>query len=67
MADIKSPCNSICTVDQVSKLCIGCGRTLAEIAAWSQFTADERARIMTELPRRLSRLRGTGPVAADIT
>jgi predicted Fe-S protein YdhL (DUF1289 family) len=67
MADIKSPCNSICIVDKVSALCVGCGRTLAEIAAWSQFTAGERARIMTELPQRLSRLRGTGAAPADVT
>ena len=67
MADIKSPCNSICTVDNVSALCVGCGRTLAEIAAWSQFTADERARIMAQLPQRLSRLRGTGAAPADVS
>jgi uncharacterized protein len=67
MADIKSPCNSLCTVDKVSALCVGCGRTLAEIAAWSQFTAGERARIMAELPRRLSRLREAGAAPADVT
>jgi predicted Fe-S protein YdhL (DUF1289 family) len=66
MADIKSPCNSVCTVDKVTALCVGCGRTLAEIAAWSQFTVDERAHIMAQLPRRLSRLRGTGAAPAEI-
>ena len=54
MADIESPCNKICAIDPVSGLCVGCGRTLAEIEGWIRFSAEERARIMTELPRRLA-------------
>src|SRR5712691_10646850 len=53
MAVIESPCNNVCTVDQVSGLCIGCGRTLAEIGAWTRFKGAERIRIMADLPRRL--------------
>ena len=56
MADIESPCNKICAVDPVSALCVGCGRTLAEIEGWIRFSADERARIMAVLPRRLERI-----------
>jgi predicted Fe-S protein YdhL (DUF1289 family) len=56
MADIESPCNKICAIDPTSALCVGCGRTLAEIAGWISFRADERARIMAELPRRLERI-----------
>jgi predicted Fe-S protein YdhL (DUF1289 family) len=67
MATIESPCTKVCTVDQISMLCIGCGRTLAEIAAWSQYTADERRRVMAELPRRLSRLREMGRAPAETT
>ena len=52
MAEIESPCNKICTVDPGSARCVGCGRTLAEIEGWIRFSAEERARIMTELPRR---------------
>jgi len=54
MADIKSPCNKICAVDPASGLCVGCGRTLAEIEGWIRFSTEERARIMAELPRRLA-------------
>jgi predicted Fe-S protein YdhL (DUF1289 family) len=54
MADIESPCNKVCAIDPISALCVGCGRTLAEIAGWIRFGADERARIMAELPRRLA-------------
>lgn len=56
MTDIESPCNKVCIVDQTSALCIGCGRNLAEIAGWIGFRADERARIMAELPGRLALL-----------
>jgi uncharacterized protein len=66
MVDIMSPCNNICTVDKVSALCVGCGRTLAEITAWSRYTDDGRTRITTELPQRLSRLRGTGAASAGV-
>ena len=53
MADIESPCNKVCVVDPIAALCVGCGRSLAEIEGWIAFNADERARIMAELPRRL--------------
>ena len=35
-------------------LCIGCARTLDEIARWPQMTDAERERVMAELPRRNS-------------
>jgi len=61
MASIESPCNKVCAVDPVSALCVGCGRTLAEIEGWIDFTSDKRVRIMAELPRRLAAL-GLAPV-----
>jgi uncharacterized protein len=54
---IASPCNKICTVEPVSGLCIGCGRSLAEIANWIGYSDAERSRIMVELPQRLASLR----------
>ncbi len=50
---IETPCLKICVVDPVREICIGCGRTLAEIATWSTLSADERRRIMAMLPERL--------------
>jgi predicted Fe-S protein YdhL (DUF1289 family) len=52
--DIETPCNKVCAVDPISALCVGCGRTLAEIGGWLAFSAEERSRIMAELPRRLA-------------
>jgi predicted Fe-S protein YdhL (DUF1289 family) len=54
-APIETPCIRVCTVDGKSGLCLGCFRTLAEIARWSRFEADERARLMFELPQRRTR------------
>jgi predicted Fe-S protein YdhL (DUF1289 family) len=51
-AQIRTPCIKICTVDGGSGLCIGCLRTLPEIAGWSGFTPAERDRIMAELESR---------------
>jgi uncharacterized protein len=51
---IESPCVKVCTLDTGAGLCLGCGRTLAEIAGWVRMSADERKRIMAELPDRLA-------------
>ena len=57
---IESPCNKVCIIDAASGLCIGCGRTLAEIGGWISMTADERRRVMNELPARRAALPRTG-------
>ncbi|MBN9545544.1 MAG: DUF1289 domain-containing protein [Alphaproteobacteria bacterium] len=54
---MESPCVKICTYDPASGLCLGCGRTLGEIAGWASFTDAERRRIMEALPARLAGLR----------
>jgi len=47
-----TPCVKICTLDHASGLCLGCGRTIEEIARWGALSDDERRRIMAELPAR---------------
>jgi predicted Fe-S protein YdhL (DUF1289 family) len=66
MANVESPCTKICTVDPSSRLCLGCGRSLAEIERWLFLTGAERAKIMAELPERLATLarRGRGASSA---
>jgi predicted Fe-S protein YdhL (DUF1289 family) len=44
-----SPCISICKLDPATQICIGCGRTIAEIAAWSSLSDAERAAILRRL------------------
>ena len=50
---ISSPCNKVCVVDGVSGLCLGCGRTLPEIAKWGSLTEQERVAIMASLSQRM--------------
>jgi predicted Fe-S protein YdhL (DUF1289 family) len=39
-------------MDERTGLCLGCRRSLYEIAAWTRFTDDERRAIMADLPVR---------------
>ena len=54
---MESPCVKICTYEPGAGLCLGCGRSLAEIAGWASFTDAERRRFMEALPARLADLR----------
>ena len=56
MTDVESPCNNECAVESISALCIGCGRSLAEIEGWMRMAANERVRIMAQPPRHLAAL-----------
>ena len=47
---IASPCVMVCAVDGESGLCLGCFRTLKEIAGWRALSDDERAAVMADLP-----------------
>lgn len=52
MTAIESPCVRLCRIDAESDLCLGCHRTLAEIAAWGRMSPQARAAVMAELPAR---------------
>jgi len=49
---IASPCIDVCKIDETGGLCLGCWRTLAEIAAWGGAGDDERLRILAAVARR---------------
>ena len=61
---IQSPCVRICTLDTSAGVCLGCGRTIAEIARWTAMGAAERAAVMTQLPARLA---ASGPDQSGVT
>jgi predicted Fe-S protein YdhL (DUF1289 family) len=42
----------VCVVDGASGLCLGCLRSLPEIARWGALSARERAELMAVLPSR---------------
>ena len=56
---IESPCVNICTLDARSGLCLGCGRTVDEIARWSAMTPAQRTQVMSELPDRVAAAKPT--------
>jgi predicted Fe-S protein YdhL (DUF1289 family) len=66
---VASPCISVCSVDPVTKMCIGCLRTLKEIGAWRTMTAAEKRAVVAateqralSIPRRNA---GGQPLAPD--
>jgi len=61
---IETPCTEVCVMHPTQSFCIGCGRSLDEIARWVEFNAAERIRIMAELPARLKALAGSAAATA---
>lgn len=55
-APIKTPCIKVCAIDGESGLCLGCYRTLPEVAGWAKLTPERRDALMAELPARRSRI-----------
>jgi uncharacterized protein len=53
---IRTPCINLCSIDPATGWCLGCGRTLDEIAGWGAATDAWREAVMAELPARLNRL-----------
>ncbi len=51
-ASIATPCIKVCVMDEAGDLCLGCLRTLEEIAGWSALSDAERRRVLAELPAR---------------
>ena len=57
----QSPCINICVIHPHEGICVGCYRTLDEIAAWASMPAETRRAVIAELPARkplLKRRRG---------
>lgn len=50
---IESPCILVCSIDDKTGYCFGCGRTRAEIGGWIAMTSHQRREVMALLPARL--------------
>ena len=51
-----SPCIKLCVVHPEERICVGCYRSLDEIAAWSRLSPAERRASIADLPDRAPRL-----------
>ena len=51
---MNSPCIKICVLDEEDRYCLGCKRTLGEIARWGEMDDAERAAVLAQLPARRS-------------
>jgi predicted Fe-S protein YdhL (DUF1289 family) len=49
----ETPCVAVCMIDPRTNLCLGCGRTLPEIARWPRMASAERHAVMALLPDRM--------------
>ena len=46
LADVASPCRDICQLD-AGNICVGCGRSVAEITEWSRASRERKLQICT--------------------
>ncbi|MDP1650314.1 MAG: DUF1289 domain-containing protein [Rubrivivax sp.] len=53
---VASPCISVCRMDEDSGWCIGCLRTLDEIALWSVLDDNDKRTVRADLEQRRLRL-----------
>ena len=49
----ETPCIAVCFIDPKAKLCLGCGRTLREIARWPKMASGERLAVRATLQQRM--------------
>jgi predicted Fe-S protein YdhL (DUF1289 family) len=61
---VASPCISVCRMEEASGLCVGCLRTLSEIATWGEMRDDERRDVWARLAQRATNVM-TGTSNAD--
>jgi predicted Fe-S protein YdhL (DUF1289 family) len=55
--EVESPCVKLCVVHPEARICMGCHRTIDEIAAWGSMTPEARRAVMAELPGRAQLLK----------
>lgn len=59
-SDVPSPCIGVCTIDEDTGFCLGCARSLQEVAGWRRLDAAQKQRLVEALPERKRKLRAMG-------
>lgn len=62
---METPCIKVCVIGDADGLCLGCGRSLDEIAAWGNLEAGERRQIMRVLAERMADRKPLGEAGAS--
>jgi len=47
--EVASPCIRVCVMDAAGGVCLGCWRTLDEIAAWGALDADGKRAVLAAI------------------
>lgn len=55
--EVESPCVKVCVVHPTERICVGCLRSIDEIARWSRMSSEDRRAVMADLPDRAPLLR----------
>jgi uncharacterized protein len=61
--DVASPCVGICKIEPSTGLCLGCLRTLEEIAGWSKASDGTKRAVVARIAERRGRLHPSLPQA----
>jgi predicted Fe-S protein YdhL (DUF1289 family) len=65
--DVPSPCVSVCRMDAERVFCIGCLRTIPEIAGWSRADAASKRSVWRAIEVRASAQAGLLRSIGDVT
>ncbi len=49
---VVSPCINVCRMDEATGFCLGCFRTMEEIANWSRASSEQRLGVLLAVERR---------------
>ncbi|WP_310734565.1 DUF1289 domain-containing protein [Azohydromonas caseinilytica] len=61
---VGSPCTGVCTMDAATGWCLGCARTIDEIAAWSRLDDEAKRAVWRLLAPRQQQLQAAQAVVS---
>lgn len=49
---VKSPCISICSIEEATGYCKGCYRTVQEVGEWLYYSDSQKKQVLTQIDLR---------------
>ena len=56
----QSPCINVCTIDEDTGYCLGCARSLKEVAQWTRLSIEQKYSVLSQLPERKKLMKESG-------